>query len=115
MGGGRAAMTRILPDSAELRRQTFCSFHRPRLNSTALHTVSTENEMGTAMKMPVGPNPSGLASTQASGTWPSQKQKKLRRVGVQVSPAPLKAASRHMPAAYNGNARLTTHRARVPY
>ena len=72
---------------------TFCSFHFPRLKSTALHSASTENEIGTAMKTPSAPSPAMSARIHASGTWPSQKQKKFRRVGVQVSPAPLNADS----------------------
>src|SRR5687767_10479896 len=85
--------------------QTLWAFHAPRLNSTPLQSAKTEKETGTAMYTPSAPSCAGPASAQASGTWPSQKQKKLSRVGVQVSPAPLNAPSKHIPAAYNGNAR----------
>ena len=61
--------------------------------------ASAVKEAGTAMYTPSGPKPAGTASSQPSGSWPSQKQKKFNRVGVQVSPAPLKVPSRHMPAA----------------
>src|SRR5688572_3671868 len=100
-GEGRVdrAGARNLDRSAGERFQTFWSFHFPRLNSTALHSASTENDTGTEMKTPIAPSPTISASSHASGTWPSQKQKKFRRVGVHVSPAPLNAPSKHMPAA----------------
>lgn len=62
------------------------------MKSMPLHSASTENEIGTAMNTPSAPSPTMSARIHASGTCPSQKQKKFRRVGVQVSPAPLNAA-----------------------
>jgi hypothetical protein len=47
-------------------------------------------------------------SSQASGTSPSHRQKKLVRVfGPHVSPAPFRAAPKHIPTAYRGKAKLT--------
>ncbi len=57
-----------------------------------LITAIVVNATATAMKTPVGPNPAGWDSAQASGISQSHRQTMLTSVGVRVSPAPLNAA-----------------------
>src|SRR5688572_21177125 len=75
------------------------AFQYPFRNNTTLATVMIVNAIGIAMKTPVGPRPSGLESTQASGISQHQNEKKFSHVGVRVSPAPLKAEVTVMPIA----------------
>ena len=74
-------------------------FQRPRRKSIALTTASIEYAMVSAQNTPVGPSAVCVASIQASGISNSQKMPKLIHVGVQVSPAPLKADVSTMPHA----------------
>ena len=76
---------------------TAALFHVPRLKRIALTTASVENETVMAMNTPFGPSSNGKASVHASGISQSQKQKKLRIVGVHTAPAPLNAAVSTMP------------------
>src|SRR5918996_495411 len=67
------------------------SFHNPRLNNTALTTASDEYATASAMKTPCGPRPARDDRYHASGISHIQNTTTLITIGVQVSPAPLKA------------------------
>src|SRR5438876_7734151 len=64
-------------------------FHRPRRKRIALRTASSEKATAIAQNAPCGPTPKIRESTYANGISNTQKQRRLRSVGVSVSPAPL--------------------------
>src|SRR5438552_3234250 len=94
-----ARMRRAQNDKRGIGFYTFFVFHPPRRNTVRLTTASVENAIAIAANTPRGPIPARRERNQASGISKSQKMKKLMRVGVQVSPAPLKACVMTMPTA----------------
>ena len=73
---GRSSAARGFRSAGSLRRRPLHAFHFqvPFRNSHALTNASVENATLTAMNTPVGPKPSGYASTQASGISHSHRQ-----------------------------------------
>ena len=63
----------------------------PRRNTSTPITASRLWQKAMAANSPVGPNPAGPDSVQASGSWTTQKTKKLIQVGVVVLPESLNA------------------------
>lgn len=65
-------------------------FHLPRRKTKIDTNASSVSDTMTDQKTPAGPNSRLCASNHASGICTIQKQPRLMRVGVIVSPAPLK-------------------------
>ena len=76
---------------------TALRFQRPRLNISIARSAKLENAMGMERKTPCAPIPSFAENSQASGISHAQNQNRFKSVGVQVSPAPLKALAITMP------------------
>mgnify|MGYP000688682980 CR=1 FL=1 len=72
---------------------TTLDFHVPRRNITIANTAKMDSQMVMAKNAPCAFKPVPNARAYAKGICIAQKQIRFSKVGVQVSPAPLKAAA----------------------